>query len=357
MRIIMNIFNPQKKWSRRNQILLFERLGMYISAGISVDGALRLSQKGMSKHLVANLASMQHEVESGLAASIVLSKYVGISDTIRNLIKQGETAAHLGSACSTAHGLLERQDELIKKCMSACMYPCIIGVFAGLLTLGLVRGVIPQIVPMLTSMKVDLPFLTRMTIWVSDTTASYGLYIFLMLILISVAFMYLYRRVVYVREIFHMISIRIPVIGNIILFYPLAVFLRSVGVLVSAGVPLTRAYRDIVSSVSLLPLRAILEPAYGGLERGLPLSSLLTHDRLPAHMSPLITAGESSGALGDSLIRAAAIIERDIDIILKRLTTLVEPVMMIGMGGVVGAIALSIMMPIYDMSKVLQHVH
>ncbi|NCW28743.1 MAG: hypothetical protein EBV83_10740, partial [Verrucomicrobia bacterium] len=90
------------------------------------------------------------------------------------------------------------------------------------------------------------------------------------------------------------------------------------------------------------------------ISNGIPLGDIIAKKKMPQFVAPLIHAGEASGTLGNSLLRASLILDRDIENILRKITALIEPIMMAGMGCIVGSIALSIMMPIYDISKVLQ---
>jgi len=149
--------------------------------------------------------------------------------------------------------------------------------------------------------------------------------------------------------------IRIPLIGGLFYRYSLSLFLRSAGSLIESGLQSAIAYRNAAEVLSLIPLRNELTKEASAVSRGVPFGSAVAKiKRIPPFVPPLVSAGEVSGALGRSLLRAADILDRGVDHSLKKITALIEPVMMAGMGFAVGAIALSIMMPIYDISKVLQ---
>lgn len=147
-----------------------------------------------------------------------------------------------------------------------------------------------------------------------------------------------------------------PIVGRLARYYSLALTVRSLGSLVESGAALGESYVRVAETMPLLPLRSAFKKKSADISRGVPLGTVLSGmKRMPSYIAPLVSAGEASGTLGISLVRAADILDRDIEHALKRLTALVEPVMMAGMGCAVGAIALSIMMPIYDVSKALQH--
>ncbi len=347
----------RKKWSRKETLLLLERLAMYSEAGLLLIDSLRLARVGAHKKRVADITHIQSDIEAGGRLSASLTKRIGLSQTLAGLIGQGERTGNLAQTLNMAHSTLERQDELIKKCISAMMYPLIIGLCATVLTLGLVRGVMPQIIPLLTSMNATLPLLTRITIAVSNGVTSYGLYILIGVSILGVLCMYSYRRYIHVRQVFHWTIFSVPIVGKLVYAYSIAVFLRSCGMLLSSGALLTSAYKHSSEVITFFPARADVSSSGSLIEKGKPLSAVLSSPRIPSHVGSLVVAGESSGMLGESLTRAALITERDIDTLLKRITALIEPIMMVGMGGIVGGIALSIMLPIYDISKVLQHTH
>ncbi len=342
------------KFNRRDKILLLERLELYISSGLPIVRALMVAEEGISERQKILLQKIRDEVESGGSFSRALTAYARIPKTACRLISHGETIGELGSALAAAKNLLEKEDELLKKCLSALAYPIIIAIFAGLLTIGLVRGVMPQIIPMLKSLNVHLPLLTRVVMAISDGLLMYGLWAFIGTACAITIFVLSYKKWRAFRLGCHIALNSMPIIGNLARHYSLAVFSRSCGLLIQSGISSSGAYADTVAIISLLPLRKMLVTQIKGVREGQSISQALRGSRIPPYIAPLLSAGEATGALGLSLIRCADILDRDIEHSLKRLTSLIEPVMMAGMGCTVGAIALSIMMPIYDISKALQ---
>ena len=341
-------------WNRRDSIFLLERLELYLSAGLRIDHAFTVMTEGTSPQKKQSLEAVRQTIERGGSVSVALGEYVRLPGTIVALIGHGELSGELPKSLQTARIIMERESELITKCLSAMAYPFIIALFAGLLTLGLLRGVMPQIIPMLKSLHVTLPLLTRIVIAISDGLLSYGLYIVVGLIISISAFMWAYRRHLFLRKIIHRILMRMPIIGKVIIAYHLSIFFRSVGALIETGVSIAVSYPQVCETVTLLPLKKIFQAHVFEIERGISLGIVLKHSYIPDYVPQLVLAGERSGTLGMSLGRVAALFDRDIEHTLKRITALIEPVMMIGVGCMVGAIALSIMMPIYDISKVLQ---
>ena len=335
---------------------MFERLELYISAGLSLDKALHIIGQASTKHQRLCLFRIREDVMSGGLLSKSFAKHIGVSKTLSGLIEHGESSGQLLRALTISRAMLEKQGDASRKCASALIYPSIIAVFASLLTIGLVRGVMPQITPMLRSLNIELPLLTRIVMAVSEHLVTYGLYVFVVLCGVTVLFVILYGKIKRFRYISQSLFIRVPIIGYLLYSYSLSLFLQSLGSLVESGMSVPRSYTDTVSTLSLIPFQKVLQHNSPDIHKGVSCGLVLAHvsKRIPAYVPSLLSAGEASGTLGASLIRAASIIDRDMDHSLKRLTSLIEPIMMIGMGCTVGSIALSIMMPIYDISKVLQ---
>jgi type II secretory pathway component PulF len=218
------------------------------------------------------------------------------------------------------------------------------------------RGVMPQIIPLLRSLRVDLPLLTRVVMYVSENLGRLSLYIFVVSILVLPIFWLMNKRYFKFRLCCHHVVMKIPIAGSLARQYGLSLVMRSLGGLISSGAGLVDSYTRVIDKTFLLPLRQHFSSKTAVLIQGVTLATVFEGvNRIPTYIVPLVSAGEASGSLGTSLIRAADIIDRDIENNLKRLTALIEPIMMAGMGCVIGAIALSIMLPIYDVSKALQH--
>jgi type II secretory pathway component PulF len=219
---------------------------------------------------------------------------------------------------------------------------------------GLGSGVISQIIPLLKSLKVDLPLMTRLTISISELINDYGLYILILSIILLTFFKFINRRYIKFRRFFQYLLINLPLYGSLIYSYYLALFLHSCGALVEAGLFIGDSYKKTLNTITFLPLKDFLEDGLDRIYKGVSLGNILTNKRIPSFIISLINAGQISGNLGSSIIRSGNILDKNLDHSLKKFTALIEPLMMIGMGCIVGTIALSIMIPIYNISSSLQ---
>jgi type II secretory pathway component PulF len=343
-----------KKWSRRDLVVFFERLELYFASGLAIDTALHLCEEGARIAHANALEFLKKHIESGSTLSSGLVKYLGLSKTLSGIISQGENTGNLTAAIKLTRNSIEKQDELIKKCVSSMIYPCVIGGFCVIFVIGLMRGVMPQIVPMLQGLHTELPIISRVMISCSKAITDYGLYGGAIFVLLTITAVILYKKK-WFKFVIQSFLTKLPLVGSLINNYNIVVFLRSLGTLVDSGLPISDAFRSSVETITFIPIYRLLLPRVGGLSAGLSLDKAFVNVPMPRYIIALVSAGELSGTLGISLLRAADILDRDIELSLKRMTSLIEPLMMIVMGLIVGAIALSILMPIYDLSKTLQH--
>lgn len=340
--------------SAREAALLLERIEMYVSSGMPLDRALAAAGEAAAGARKTALERIHGDLCGGSALHQSMSAHLKFSPVVASIISCGERAGSLPRSLAYARELMERADELRRSCLSAMVYPAAIGLCAAVLTVGLMRGVVPEITPMLEGLHADLPWITRLTIAASDALVDHGLVGGVagaaLFALIAVA----YRRIRPVQHGLHTLFTAAPVVGGLVSSYALSTFLRSCGLLIESGMPAVRAYEEAVAVVGLAPLRRALVSRIEDVRHGTAIGEAVKGRRIPRHVSALIASGELSGALGSSMVRAASILDRDIGHALKRATALLEPVSMAAMGIIVGTVAVSIMLPIYDISKVLQ---
>lgn len=343
----------KRSFSRKDLISLISRLEMYISAGLSLSASLFAvaEHMGSSKEL---LDSICRSVENGTKLSHALNDKISLPSAVRCIIEHGESSGRLVDALKESRHILEKKEELIKKALSSSTYPAVIGIFSVILVISLMRGIVPQMKPLLDGLDMDLPMLTRIVLWVSESIISYGIYALGFIFLMMFSFVYLYKKKYFWRKFVHVSISKFPIVSRLIFDYQSVLFLNSLGYLLGAGVPLVKAYRDACYAVSLIPLQEYLLANADELSRGTSIVKILESSGFKDHTIALVSAGLGSGALSNSLIRSASLIEGEIDETLKRASVLLEPSLMVGMGTVVGCVALSMMMPIYEISKTIQ---
>ena len=343
------------RWKQSELIQLFENIELYLTAGIPLNQSLRILKDHHTPPKQASLETISSALEQGYLFSDSCTHTLRTSPLITSLVRHGEYSGTLSESITIARTLLEHRQSVIKKCTSALMYPAVIGVFASVMTIGLIKGVLPSIIPMLLSMHIPLPPITRCVIWLSETLSHYGIYMSIGLLVLFLTLYMLYTRYYRVKYLTHVILLHTPIVGPLARNYTIGLFLQSCGSLLNNGLTIEDAYTRTVHTISLQPIHRYFVSRIPDISNGTRLAIICTHPFCVPHIPALIAAGEASGNLGQSCIRASRIIDKITDHSLKQLTSLIEPLMMVCMGVVVGGIALSIMMPIYALSNILQH--
>jgi type IV pilus assembly protein PilC len=336
-------------------IQFLDQFEMYISAGLNIDIAISLIESASHKKARFVVEKIRQDIESGIGFGKSLDKRTNIAVHLSEIIIHGESAGNLSQSIRSVVQIMEKDQAVRDKCLSAMYYPVIIGIIAILITVGLMKYVVPSMIPMLTGLNAELPLITKIVMKISHLMEAYGLYTFAVILLSAIGIKIMIRRTYRLRAFVEGGIDLSPFINEIVRQYFLTGAIRSLGIMINSGMRIEKAYEQVVIKLPYIPLQKIFTIQKNNIEGGSSLSSIFEHKKIPTYIGAMIKVGEKTGKLGDCLIRSSDIVDAYLHKRLAKLTTMVEPIMMIGIGTVVGTIALSIMLPIYDISKVLQH--
>lgn len=347
--------NKKSKISNKVLISILIRLEMYLSSGLSLDQSLDLICQNTSKYDKKIILQIKSDILNGLSLAKSFEMRLTVKNNIITLIENGEATGRLKESLVFCYKLLEKESEFFKKIISALTYPLIIASFSLTLTAIMIQSVLKQIIPLLRSLKVSLPVSTRIIIYISQLVSKSGLWILLSLITIVLAIFFLHTKNSKAKFYSHFIFLHIPILGSFIAKYLLYILFRSYSSLIQSGLVHDLAYKKVVSQCTILPIKKYLQNNIQNIDNGKQISKVFDYKYFPSYVSPLINAGEISGTLAFAMFRLSEIIERELDDFIKKFTILVEPVMMILVGLIVGFVAISIIVPIYNISNSLQH--
>jgi general secretion pathway protein F len=244
----------------------------------------------------------------------------------------------------------EEREALRGKVVLAFVYPALVTVVAVVVVVGLLVFVVPQVVRVFENTQQALPFLTRALIGLSDFIRKWGAYVAVGLAALAL----LARQALRSPEIlarWHMLLLKTPVIGPLNRSVNTARLASTLAILVGSKVPLRSALKAGEGVVTSLPMRAALVEAGQKVEQGSALARALAASKLfPALMVHMIASGESSGRLAELLERTAMQQSRDLERRTAAMTTLLEPLLILVMGGVVLVIVLAILQPIFELN-------
>jgi general secretion pathway protein F len=249
---------------------------------------------------------------------------------------------------------LENRAHTRNKLGQVLVYPALLFVVAVAVALMLLTQVVPQVAQVFEQAKVELPWLTRAMLALSATLKTQGLWIAIALLAMITAIIVMFRSQSFGARMDGAL-LRIPVFGKLLSLADAARFARTMSLATQASVPVLEALRVSSQVVANRKLRAELIEVRNRVREGASLAqSLRNHSSMPSLLSRMIQSGERSGRLSEMLERSAELKERQLNTRLGTLTALVEPVLILLMGALVLTIVLSVLLPIFELNRVLR---
>jgi general secretion pathway protein F len=348
-------------WQRRvlNQTALTlwtRQLAGLVDAGLPLERALTaLADEAPTPRQQALVAALKAEVNAGASFAQALAAYpTEFSPMYRAVIAAGEHSGQLGLVLERLADDLEARQALRSKVMAALLYPAIVTAIALLIVLFLLAYVVPQVASVFTTSQRALPLLTVVMLAISQAVqAAWG-----WALLVAVGMGVLTRlslRQPAVREQWDAAWLRLPVVGSLARGYNAAQCARTLALLIGAGVPMLKALQTAADTLPNAALRADLVEAQGLVREGAPLGKALAYrQRLPGLLSMFARLGEQTGELPQMLQRAAQQLSNEVQRRALYWATLLEPLLIVGMGVIVMLIVLAVMLPIIQLNQLVR---
>lgn len=331
-----------------------QQLSTLTSAGMPLVETLGSIAEGMerkqARHVVT--AVRQQVLEGGSLAEAL--KAQGLEEVVCNMVAAGEETGQLEAVAARLAELLEHRQQLGQELLSATLYPAIILGFGLIVMLFLLAVVVPQIVTVFERTGGNLPELTKIVIALSSFLRDYGVWLLIATILVVLGYLAAMRQEA-IRFRRDLLLLQTPGISSLLSKIETARFGHTLGMLLSGGVPALAAMHIANQSFSMLPIRKVGEQAREQLREGGTIAEGLKPGGFIPHMAiRLIAVGEASGTLDKMLIKVAENYEREASRNMKRLLTILEPSLVLLMAGMVGALALAILLPIVEMNELVR---
>ena len=329
------------------------QLASLVAAGLPLERALGALADECEVERQRNLiAALRAEVNAGAPLARAMSQHPReFSDVYTAVIAAGEQGGHLGQVLESLADDLEERQALRGKLIGAALYPAIVSGAALLIVIGLMTYVVPQIATVFSGSKRALPALTTIVMACSDFVRHWGLWL-LAGGAAGFALLRLALRGATFRQSFDAAMLRLPIIGRLARGYNAARFASTLAMLAAAGVPILRALQAASETLGNSAMRADIQEALIMVREGAPLASALAQKkRFPSLLAMFARLGEQTGQLPQMLTRAAAQLGADVQRRALRLATLLEPLLILGMGVLVMLIVLAVMLPIMQMSQ------
>jgi type IV pilus assembly protein PilC len=338
-------------------IAVFSRqLATMLAAGIPLVQAFEIVGNGNEKASMQKLTlDIKADVEGGTSLHEALAKHpLYFDDLYVNLVEAGEQAGALESLLDKVATYKEKTEALKKKVKKALFYPAAVLVVAVIVTVVLLLFVIPEFEALYKGFGADLPAFTQMVINLSKFVQHDGIYIAIALGVGVYAFIYFKKRSRAMREFLDRLILKIPVIGPILNKAAIARYARTLSTMFAAGVPLVEALESVAGATgNIIYEKAVLkmkdEVATGQrLQRAMEASGLF-----PNMVNQMIAVGEESGSLDEMSGKVATFYEAEVDNAVDAMSSLLEPLIMVVLGVLVGSLVIAMYLPIFKLGSVV----
>ncbi|MDM7853414.1 type II secretion system F family protein [Cellulomonas alba] len=344
------------KISRKDLAVMSRQLATMIDAGLSLLRALSiLADQTESKALAKVIAQVRNEVEVGTAFSIALGKHEAVFPPLMiNMVKAGEVGGFLDKALISVADNFEAEVKLTNKIKSAMTYPVVVFIIAVLAVIGMLLFIVPIFANMFASLGGTLPLPTRILVVLSNIM-KVGI---VPLVVGFIVFMVWWRRHKndkMIREKLDPWKLKVPVFGGLFRKIAVARFTRNFGTMIHSGVPLLQAL-DIVGETSgnlvvERAAKAVQESVRKGESLAGPLSE---HPIFPPMVVQMMAVGEDTGALDTMLEKVADFYDDEVEATTEQLTSLIEPLMIVVIGAIIGGMIVALYMPIFSIFSIIQ---
>lgn len=331
------------------------QLASLLAAGLPLDGALSATvEQAEKKHIADTFSGVRADVRSGQRFSDALNaRPRDFPPIYRALIKAGEDSGDLARIMERLADYIEERNALRAKVLTAFIYPAIVGVVSICIVVFLLAYVVPQVVSAFSQARQELPWITRAMLAASDYVRTWGGLNALVAALLF-GLWRLTQRAEPARLAWHARILRLPMIGRFALGVNTARFAATLAILADAGVPLLRALEAARQTLANECLRRAVLDATERIEGGSGLGAALRQQKVfPPLLCHLVASGEKTGTLSRMLDRAAQTLSADIERRAMAMTAMLEPLMILIMGGVVLTIVLAVMLPIMEINQMV----
>jgi type IV pilus assembly protein PilC len=332
-------------------VIYLRQFATLIKAGVTVvDATGILAVQTESKALKKALLAVEQELREGNPYSEAVSKHRKIFNSMFiNMVKAGEVAGNMDETLEKLADDFEKQHDTRSKVVSALTYPAVIGILAIGAVIFLLVGVVPTFVTMFEDLGAELPGITKFVLNASGFMQTFW-WIILLIILVFVFVILNIKKNKKTKYYLDYFLLRMPIFGNMLQKAALARMMRTLSSLFSSSVPILQAMSIVEKVVENEVIARVIRDSRISLEKGRSMTEpMMDHWAFPPLVTQMISIGESTGALDAMLSKIAEFYEKEVEQGTDRLKSLIEPIMIVFLAGIVGVIVLSIMMPMFSM--------
>ncbi len=354
-----DLFAAMQRVKAKDLTVFSRQFATMINSGLSMLRALSvLEAQTENKKLGKVLGEVRGDVEAGISLSDALEKHPKVfSPLYVNMVRAGEIGGILDEVLNRLATQLEKDDSIRRAVKSAMVYPVMIASFALIVLLGMVLFLIPVFAGMYKELgNAKLPMLTRIMVGASDIMKSWKGAIVVVAVIALVIIIRKAKATPRGTEVWDRFKLHVPMgIGEVIRKIAVARFSRTLGTLVSSGVPILQAIEITGKSAGNVVIEHAMVAVQVSVKEGQTISAPLKDVSVfPDMVVQMIAVGEETGSLDSMLQKVADFYEDEVNAAVKSLTSILEPVMMMGVGAVVGVVVISMYLPIFNMMNIVK---
>lgn len=352
---LMSIFG-RKKMKAKDLIFFLNQLSTYIKSGIPlVDSVAILSRQTKDKHAKLLYQKIVFELNAGVSFSEALVKQGdAFPKLLINMVKTSELTGSLTDVLDDMTAYYKTSEANRKEIIGAITYPSVIFVFAVAILTFIILWVVPQFTSMYTQLGSELPWITRALISFSDFLSQYIIIIILAIVLIIIIIIAMYKNITSVRRGMQTFAMHIPVVKNLIEYNQLIMFTKTFASLINHDVFITDSMEILGKITNNEIYKGIIRNAVYNLSVGNGVSvAFKDHWAFPQTAYEMLLTGERTGRLGAMMENVTTYYEEEQSAMIKQMKSLIEPVMIVFIAGMVGVILLSVIYPMFDIYKAI----
>jgi type IV pilus assembly protein PilC len=356
----MDIGSSFQRIKAKDLTVFSRQFATMVNSGLAMLRCLYvLEEQTPNKKFAGVIGQVRADVEAGIALSDALEKHPAVfSKLYVSMVRAGEIGGILDEVLNRIAVQLEKEDSIRRAVKSAMVYPMLIGIFAILVLIGMVMFLIPIFAGMYEEIGgAQLPALTRVMVSISDVMRDFPKNVVVFAVAIfSIWGLRRLKRTERGTMVWDRFKLRIPMgIGEIVRKLAVARFSRTLGTLITSGVPILQAIEITGQAAGNVVIEKAMKDVQGSVKEGQSITQPLEKVSVfPTMVTQMISVGEETGSLDAMLNKIADFYEDEVNASVKSLTSILEPIMMLGVGAIVGTVVISMYLPIFNMMNIVK---
>jgi len=354
-KVMLTFYKIKTGVSLRVLVFFTRQLSTMFSAGLTIEKAISdLEKEEKNKKFSRVLRRLSDDIKKGFSLSEAMEQHPGVFNPLYvTLVQAGEVSGTLHTVLDELSDYLEKIEDTRRKVMSAMAYPIFILIFLILVTWGIFYFIVPKFSEVYANFNADLPGPTLVAIAISNFIVN-NLFFSFLLVFVFVALLFLAYLTDRGRYIMDTLKLKLPVVGQVLKNSIMSKFARTFSILMAAGVPIMDVLELSENVVQNAVIEAAIRKARVMVKEGYSVAGAFRKTGVfPSTLLQMTSTGEETGDMDKLLGKAAEFYEKLVDAVIDRLTSLIEPVLIILMAAIVGSLIVVIYLPIFDLGQAM----